>query len=168
MKNNLSSSANNIAKILDDKVKTIRQIEYRYYLDELLSEINNLSGDELEIVIEELINDYLKKLKSISNKNNFEKVSRKVDEVLDFFNFSKGENVEEIGDITAEAEDVACELYFKTIGENGRKIELPIDINFIKTYCIRNITKKEELKNTLIWIVLYLSIITQCLTEENK
>ena len=48
----------------------------------------------------------------------------------------------------------------KVLGTNGRNIDLPVKIDFIKDYCIRNIIDNKDIKKTLLWIVLELTVVS--------
>jgi len=56
-------------------------------------------------------------------------------------------------------------LILKTIGINGRKIELPVNISYIKEYCISNIIEEKSIRKTLLWIVLELSVVSYFLNN---
>lgn len=67
--------------------------------------------------------------------------------------------------IIDEADYVVDELCSKVVGSNNRILELSLKIEYIENYCIGSSIKKEDLIKTLIWIVLKLSIIYNCLSK---
>ncbi|MDO5564989.1 MAG: hypothetical protein Q4F88_07155 [Eubacteriales bacterium] len=159
-----------IADNLADKILLIENIVHDYYLDELLSNLKNLSSDEKEQVLEDLINNYLQKINDLNNKPELKTISDEVYDTSDYFKFSKdkpaNEKVEKYGDIMEEADTIAFQLYSKIIGTNDRKISLPIKVEYIKEYCISPSIGNEKLEKTLVWLALDLSIIYNCLVKK--
>ena len=43
--------------------------------------------------------------------------------------------------------------YALVLGHNGRTLELPIDISYIKKYCLTSNIKPNEIYDALIWII---------------
>ena len=160
-KENLNRCVKEISDVLDDKIKIITSIEYYYDLEKLTSSLKDLSDTEAENVLERLINEKLEQIKKSGKADKFRKNNRLVDDVTEFFY----DNKEEDGAIVEEGSCVATDLILKTIGINGRKIELPVKISYIKEYCISNIIEEKDIRKTLLWIVLELSVVSYFLNK---
>ncbi len=160
-KENLNRYVKEISDVLDNKIKIITSIEYYYDLEKLTSSLNKLSNIEAENVLEQLINKKLEQIKKSDKVDKFRENNRLVDDVTEFFY----NNNEEDGAIVEEGCCVATDLILKTIGINGRKIELPVKVSYIKEYCISNIIEEKDIRKTLLWIVLELSIVSYFLNN---
>ncbi len=160
-KENLNEYVKKISEVLDDKIKIITSIQYYYDLEKLTSSLNDLSNDDAENVLEQLINEKLEEIKKSGKADKFSENKRLVDDVTEFFY----DNNEEDGAIFEEGSCVASDLILKTIGINGREIELPVKISYIKEYCISNIIEKKDIRKTLLWIVLELSVVSYFLNN---
>lgn len=160
-KENLNKYVKKISEVLDDKIKIITSIQYYYNLEELTSSLNDLSNNETENVLEQLINEKLEEIKKSGKSDKFSENKRLVDDVTEFFYDSK----EEDEAIIEEGSCVATDLVLKTLGINGRDIELPVKISYIKEYCISNIIEEKDIRKTLLWIVLELSIVSYFLNN---
>lgn len=160
-KENLNRYVKEISDVLDDKIKIITSIEYYYDLEKLTSSLKDLSDTEAENVLEQLINEKLEQIKKSGKADKFRENNRLVDDVTEFFY----DNKEEDGAIVEEGSCVAADLILKTIGINGRKIELPVKISYIKEYCISNIIEEKDIRKTLLWIVLELSVVSYFLNK---
>ena len=84
-KENLNEYVKKISEILDDKIKIITSIKYYYDLEELTSSLNNLSNEEVENVLEQLINAKLEEIQKSSKVDKFRENNRLVDDVTEFF-----------------------------------------------------------------------------------
>ena len=71
-KENLNEYVKKISEILDDKIKIITSIQYYYDLEELTSSLNNLSNEEVENVLEQLINVKLEDTRRVKYKAIYE------------------------------------------------------------------------------------------------
>ena len=160
-KENLNEYVKKISKILDDKIKIITSIKYYYDLEELTSSLNNLSNEEVENVLEQLINAKLEEIQKSSKVDKFRENNRLVDNVTEFFYDNKEEN----GAIFEEGSCIASDLILKVIGINGRKIKLPVKISYVKEYCISNLVEEKNITKTLLWIVLELSVVSYFLNN---
>jgi len=154
MNENMNQYVNKISEVFDEKIRIITSIEYYYDLEKLTSFLDSLSEKEVEMVLERTINDKLEEIKSIGDATLFKEDDNLVDDVNEFF-----QNIEENNICASEGICVANDLVLKTLGTNGRKITLPINIEYIKDYCIGNIIEEKQIRKTLIWVVLELSII---------
>lgn len=155
-KENLNEYVKKISEVLDDKIKIITSIQYYYDLEKLTSSLNDLSNDDAENVLEQLINVKLEEIQKSNKADMFRENNRLVDDVTEFFYDKKEEN----GAIIEEESCVASDLISKVIGINGRKIKLPVKISYIKEYCISNIIEEKDIRKTLLWIVLELSVVS--------
>lgn len=160
-KENLNRYVKEISDVLDDKIKIITSIEYYYDLEKLASSLKDLSDTEAENVLEQLINEKLEQIKKSGKADKFRENNRLVDDVTEFFYENKEEDVA----IVEEGSCVATDLILKTISINGRKIELPVKISYIKEYCISNIIEEKDIRKTLLWIVLELSVVSYFLNN---
>lgn len=160
-KENLNEYVKKISEVLDDKIKIITSIQYYYDLEKLTSSLNDLSNDNAENVLEQLINIKLEEIQKSNKADIFRENNRLVDDVTEFFYDNKEEN----GAIIEEGSCVAYDLISKVIGINGRKIKLPLKISYIKEYCISNIIEEKDIRKTLLWIVLELSVVSYFLNN---
>lgn len=135
---------------------------------------NTAEGDsEKEEVIGSIINNQLSELKKIATEEKFRKVSKRVDDLTDYFSdfthrvFTPNgvKSDDEDGDIISEGDTIADDLLFKVMGHNGRSIELPVDISYLKNYCLSTCISPKQLYNSLVWIALRLVAISFCIKE---
>lgn len=160
MKKNLNEYVDTIHSTIEDKIKTIRAIEYHYELTSLINSSKGLSKTEVSTIMEILINKYLELLKPLYSVEKHKQVSKEVDEITDFFSAGNDDTIVSEGDLIAD------DLLAKVAGRNNRKITLPIKIEFIKDYCISSIITPKEVDKVLLWIILRLSTIYFCLTNK--
>lgn len=138
-----------------------------YNLDDLTILIRDLKETEKEKIIEEIINNQLIELKEKTEKK-VRNVFKQVDEITDYFI-----KVYDDSDIINEYDDIANDLLFKALGKNGRKLEFPINIYYIKNYCLSSSISDNQLYDSLVWIALRLVAINYCIKyhegiEEDK
>lgn len=160
MKKNLNEYVDTIHSTIEDKIKTIRAIEYHYELTSLINSSKGLSKTKVSTIMESLINKYLELLKPLYSVEKHKQVSKEVDEITDFFSAGNDDTIVSEGDLIAD------DLLAKVAGRNNRKITLPIKIEFIKDYCISSIITPKEVDKVLLWIILRLSTIYFCLTNK--
>ena len=160
MKKKLNEYVDTIHSTIEDKIKTIRAIEYHYELTSIINSSKGLSKTEVSTIMESLINKYLELLKPIYSVEKHKQVSKEVDEITDFFSAGNDDTIVSEGDLIAD------DLIAKVAGRNNRKITLPIKIEFIKDYCISSIITPKEVDKVLLWIILRLSTIYFCLTNK--
>ena len=167
--NELNDYISTITNNFNNTILKIKDIEYHYYLDKLLTaEFNNLKEKDKELILEELINYYLTEIKNLKSQIYLKEISKQVNDIIDFFNFHKDDLKDNIDycSIIEEAEDIASDLYSKVTNVNDRNIELPIKITFLKSYCISSNIKDNDIIRVLTWIVLKLSVIYHCLPKQ--
>jgi len=157
MKKNLNDYVEEIHSTIEEKIKIIKAIEYHYELVGIFKDSKKLSEKDKSKVLENIINKYLEKLKPIYTFEKYKKISKEVDEITDFFSAGNDDS------IISEEDSVTEELLAKVTGKNNRKISLPINIEFIKDYCISSLIETKEIDKILLWIVLRLSTIHYCL-----
>lgn len=162
-KENLNEYVNKMSEVLDEKFKIITSIEYHYDLEQLMSFMKNLSDTEFENVLENLINDKLEEIKKFGNEDLLQKNNKSVDEVTEFFYDNENE---EDAVCAEEGSCLATDLILKVFGRNGRKISLPINIGYIKDYCISNVVEEKDLRKTLMWVALELSTVSYFLKNK--
>lgn len=159
-----------VQKITSKMTSSLSQIVeiQEYDLDGLTMIIHDLKKEEKESVIEEIINNQLNELKS-KPEEKMRKVFRQVDEITDYFIKYYSDD----SDIVSESDDIANDLLFKALGKNERVLELPINISYIKNYCLSSNIKNNQLYDSLVWIALRLVAINYCIRfndglEEDK
>ena len=70
--NELNNYISTITNNFNNTILKIKDIEYHYYLDKLLTtEFNNLKEKDKELILEELINYYLTEIKNLKSISNF-------------------------------------------------------------------------------------------------
>lgn len=84
-KENLNEYVKKISEVLDDKIKIITSIQYYYDLEKLTSSLNDLSNDDAESVLEQLINVKLEEIQKSNKADIFRENNRLVDDVTEFF-----------------------------------------------------------------------------------
>ena len=167
MKNENIDYAYKITKKMTSSLSQIVEIQ-EYNLDDLTMIIKDLKEVEKENVIEEIINNQLNELKEKSEEK-IRKVFKQVDEITDYFiKFYDDES-----DIVSESDDIANDLLFKALVKNERILELPINLSYIKNYCLSSNIKNSQLYDSLVWIALRLVAINYCIRfhdglEEDK
>ena len=159
-----------VQKITSKMTSSLSQIVeiQEYDLDGLTMIIHDLKKEEKESVIEEIINNQLNELKS-KPEEKIRKVFRQVDEITDYYIKYYSDD----SDIVSESDDIANDLLFKALGKNKRVLELPINISYIKNYCLSSNIKNNQLYDSLVWIALRLVAINYCIRfndglEEDK
>lgn len=136
MKNNTNEKSDvedlviSISKTLESELVKVQEV-LDLDLQNLINVINELSNDKKNKVISLIINNQLEKLKDSLTMDLYHKVVRNVDDITDYYSSNK----ENFDAVIEEGDNVANDILFKVIGYNGRKIELPIDINILKKYC---------------------------------
>ena len=158
-----------VNKITRKMVSSLSQIVeiQEYNLDDLTILIRDLKETEKEKIIEEIINNQLIELKEKTEKK-VRNVFKQVDEITDYFI-----KVYDDSDIINESDDIANDLLFKALRRNGRKLEIPINISYIKNYCLSSNISDNQLYDSLVWIALRLVAINYCIKyheglEEDK
>ena len=129
-----------------------------YTLDDLTITIKDLKETEKESIIEEIINNQLLELKHRKDKE-IRKVFKQVDDITDYFI----KYYDDDSDIVSECDEIADDLLFKAIGRNNRSVNIPININYIKEYCLSSNINDNQIYDSLVWIALRLIAINYCI-----
>lgn len=166
MKNENNDYVNRITRKMVSSLSQIVEIQ-EYNLDDLTILVRDLKESEKEKIIEEIINNQLIKLKEKSEEK-VRNVFNQVDDITDYFT-----KVHDDTDIINESDDIANDLLFKALRRNGRKLEIPINISYIKNYCLSSNISDNQLYDSLVWIALRLVAINYCIKyhdglEEDK
>lgn len=172
MKNEIKDYANNVANQMIISLGDVSKV-LDYTLGDLTRTLKDLKDSEKEEVIGSIINNQLSELKKIATEEKFRKVSKRVDDLTDYFSdfthrvFTPNgvKSDDEDGDIISEGDTIADDLLFKVMGHNGRSIELPVDISYLKNYCLSTCISPKQLYNSLVWIALRLVAISFCIKE---
>lgn len=157
MKNNLAEYVDNICENINNKIKTIDSVECHYELNSLIENINELSDKEKDEILEQLLNKFLELLKPIYTQEKYQKIAKKVDNITDYFLSNDDDN------LVSDGDTIADDLIYKLVNYNGRKLNLPVKVEYIKEYSITSLVKDIELTKELIWIILRLATIYYCL-----
>ena len=163
---NINDYVVSIQENMEKKIEIIRGIEYHYELESLIKDLNGLPDTEKDIVLENLLNKYLELLKPIYTKEKFKEVTREVDDITDFF-ADWGED-EEDDYIVSEGDMVADDLICKVIGDNDRNIQLPVELKYLKDYCITSLISPKLMDRVITWIILRYATTYYCVTNPKK
>lgn len=160
----VNSCINTICKNFENSIIEIINIQYYYDLEKFFSTGSDLSESDKYLLYENLINDYLIKIKNLNKKVELNKFSREIDDYLEFFSYRFNEkNKEYLSDIEFEGDEIANDLYLKLIGINNRNLKLPINLNEIINYQINSIIDRKDIEKVIQWIILKLAIMYTCL-----
>ena len=159
---NLQNYVNIVSNNIKKNLKTISSIIYHYDIQKILDEINDVPKENIDNILEMCINNCLDKIKNYHlSLEQYKLIERDVDEFIDFYT---KDNLEEI---IEEACVVSYDLIMKVTNHNERNINLPIKIDFIKTFCINNMIKNDNIDTTILYIVLYLTTFCYCLENND-
>lgn len=150
--------ATSISNTMDRELVKVEEV-LDLDLDELIQVIKRVDKSKRDKVCSIMINNELKKLQSLTIEQ-YQSVSRNVDEITDYYASKK----EEFDAVIEEGDAVANDILFKVIGKNDRKIKLPIDIKTIKDYCLSTEIKEDQIYDTIVWITLRYIAISRCLS----
>ena len=151
----LASSLTKTMEINLSKVQEVLDLD----INDLIDIVERLPIEDKDKVVSIIINNQLQKLKTTLTIKKYKEIIRDVDEITDYY-ASKNEDFDVI---IEEGDNVSNDILLKVIGNNDRKIELPVDINIIKNYCFSTELKEEQFYDTLMWIALRYIAISRCL-----
>ena len=101
----------------NNNTKKIMAIEYHYDLEKIFSITDNLSLKEKYSLYEVLINDYLKKIKLLENYPSMNDISKDINDITEFYDYTYGvdDQKEEstLYEAMEEADDIVDDLYLK-------------------------------------------------------
>lgn len=151
----LASSLTKTMEINLSKVQEVLDLD----INDLIDIVERLPLEDKDKVVSIIINNQLQKLKNTLTIKKYKEIIRDVDEITDYYASKK----EDFDVVIEEGDNVSNDILLKVIGNNDRKIELPVDINIIKNYCFSTELKEEQFYDTLMWIALRYIAISRCL-----
>ena len=151
----LASSLTKTMEINLSKVQEVLDLD----INDLIDIVERLPIEDKDKVVSIIINNQLRKLKNTLTIKKYKEIIRDVDEITDYYASKK----EDFDVVIEEGDNVSNDILLKAIGNNERKIELPVDINIIKNYCFSTELKEEQFYDTLMWIALRYIAISRCL-----
>lgn len=151
----LASSLTKTMEINLSKVQEVLDLD----INDLIDIVERLPIEDKDKVVSIIINNQLRKLKNTLTIKKYKEIIRDVDEITDYYASKK----EDFDVVIEEGDNVSNDILLKAIGNNDRKIELPVDINIIKSYCFSTELKEEQFYDTLMWIALRYIAISRCL-----
>ena len=151
----LASSLTKTMEINLSKVQEVLDLD----INDLIDIVERLPIEDKDKVVSIIINNQLQKLKNTLTIKKYKEIIRDVDEITDYYASKK----EDFDVVIEEGDNVSNDILLKVIGNNDRKIELPVDINIIKNYCFSTELKEEQFYDTLMWIALRYIAISRCL-----
>ena len=151
----LASSLTKTVEINLSKVQEVLDLD----INDLIDIVERLPIEDKDKVVSIIINNQLQKLKTTLTIKKYKEIVRNVDEITDYYASKK----EDFDVVIEEGDNVSNDILLKVIGNNDRKIELPVDINIIKNYCFSTELKEEQFYDTLMWIALRYIAISRCL-----
>lgn len=161
IKNDLQKYTDIVKNNIEENLNTITSIVYKYDAKKVL-QLDKLSTEEQDKIVERCINDCLSKIQNMSFDDRcLNRIAHDVDEIIDFY------SNEDQDEIIEESSNVSFDLIRKATGHNNRKLPLPIAIDFIKNFCIHNIIRDEDIQLTTMFILLHLSSFIYCLDHNN-
>ncbi len=159
-----------ISHEFENSTKKIMAIEYHYDLEKIFSITDNLSLKEKYSLYEALINDYLKKIKSLKNHPSMNDIAKDINDITEFYDYTYGvdDQKEEstLYEAMEEADDIVDDLYLKLIGVNGRNLKLPIKLDDIINLQIRGIINSDDIEKVIYWVILKLSVLYNYLSSK--
>lgn len=151
----LASSLTKTMEINLSKVQEVLDLD----INDLIDIVERLPIEDKDKVVSIIINNQLQKLKTTLTIKKYKEIVRDVDEITDYYASKK----EDFDVVIEEGDNVSNDILLKVIGNNDRKIELPVDIDIIKNYCFSTELKEEQFYDTLMWIALRYIAISRCL-----
>ena len=151
----LASSLTKTMEINLSKVQEVLDLD----INDLIDIVERLPIEDKDKVVSIIINNQLQKLKTTLTIKKYKEIVRDVDEITDYYASKK----EDFDVVIEDGDNVSNDILLKVIGNNDRKIELPVDINIIKNYCFSTELKEEQFYDTLMWIALRYIAISRCL-----
>ncbi len=158
MNKNINELSCNLIKEIETNVLKIIEV-LNLEFDSLINNINKLPSDAKDLVIEFTINKLLSELKLKLTIEKYQLITRKVDEITDYYASKRND----FDVILEEGDKVANDLLFKVIGLNKRSVDLPIKLDTIKNFCLSSDIKEDLVYDTLLWIIIRYVSILKCL-----
>lgn len=151
----LASSLTKTMEINLSKVQEVLDLD----MNDLIDIIERLPIEDKDKVVSIIINNQLQKLKTTLTIKKYKEIIREVDEITDYYASKK----EDFDVVIEEGDNVSNDILLKVIGNNDRKIKLPVDIDIIKNYCFSTELKEEQFYDALMWIALRYIAISRCI-----
>lgn len=158
-----NEAVNETITFFDKKVNNVIDILYNYSMLNNLPKYTELDENMQKQIIEDTINYYLTKIKSLNKKEDIEKDYHDIQEVLDYFSYLHNKNINKEDQdrfcvIEDNGECIADDLICKLFMSGDRKINSPIKYETLKQYCISNLISDEDVDKAFLWIILKLSV----------
>lgn len=161
---NIEELASSLTKTMEINLSKVQEV-LDLDINDLIDIVERLPIEDKDKVVSIIINNQLQKLKTTLTIKKYKEIIRDVDEITDYYASKK----EDFDVVIEEGDNVSNDILLKVIGNNDRKIELPVDINIIKNYCFSTELKEEQFYDTLMWIALRYIAISRCLIlKENE
>lgn len=159
-----------ISHKFENSTKKIMAIEYHYDLEKIFSITDNLSYTEKYYLYEALINDYLRKIKSLKNHLSMNDIAKDINDITEFYDYTYGvddpKEESTLYEAMEEADDIVDDLYLKLIGLNGRNLKLPIKLDDVINLQIRGIINSDDIEKVIYWVILKLSVLYNYLSRK--
>ena len=159
-----------ISHKFENSTKKIMAIEYHYDLEKIFSITDNLSYTEKYYLYEALINDYLRKIKSLKNHLSMNDIAKDINDITEFYDYTYGvddpKEESTLYEAMEEVDDIVDDLYLKLIGLNGRNLKLPIKLDDVINLQIRGIINSDDIEKVIYWVILKLSVLYNYLSRK--
>ena len=155
---NVEELASSLTKTMETNLSKVQDV-LDLDINDLIDIVERLPIEDKDKVVSIIINNQLEKLKTTLTIKKYKEIIRDVDEITDYYASKK----EDFDVVIEEGDNVSNDILLKVIGNNDRKLELPVDINIIKNYCFSTELKEEQFYDTLMWIALRYIAISRCL-----
>lgn len=155
---NIQELASSLTKTMEINLSKVQEV-LDLDINDLIDIVERLPIEDKGKVVSIIINNQLQKLKTTLTIKKYKEIIRDVDEITDYYASKK----EDFDVVIEEGDNVSNDILLKVIGNNDRKIELPVDIDIIKNYCFSTELKEEQFYDTLMWIALRYIAISRCL-----
>ena len=161
---NIQELASSLTKTMEINLSKVQEV-LDLDINDLIDIVERLPIEDKGKVVSIIINNQLQKLKTTLTIKKYKEIIRDVDEITDYYASKK----EDFDVVIEEGDNVSNDILLKVIGNNNRKIELPVDINIIKNYCFSTELREEQFYDTLMWIALRYIAISRCfILKENE
>lgn len=173
----LDNDVNKIIQFLGNEIVekiTFKELEEEFKNHDIQTIKDNITKEEqcyFDLILERILNYYLKKIKGLNCKDYFEitkrtyinkewenvpkiyhKAQQLIDDILECF-----EPCEKYANVYEDAEHVAYSPMRKTLNINGHTLPDSIKIEYVKSYSISSSIAFGELDNEVWYMVLYIA-----------
>ena len=151
---------NSCINVLDNQIDEILNTKYHYNLASIFSDICDLSILKQYSIYDEIINNYLEKIKLECKSDVIYKCEDEIVKVLDFYDYDYYFGDENRMDyLENEADEIVFDLVLKLFEENGRNLKMPIKIENLIQFSMNSKISENEISKVIWWIILRLSVI---------